>query len=213
VNTAIAVVRGVPRQMQLVSRGWTTCTVSTLPRPEEAEPTSVPGEFGIRLGEDERRPPTASRLGQRRPEHPTLRGQTKPWRARAMQDRQLMSQREDLRYRAARDRPADPARRPGKRRRRPWSRAYPTSSTISINARLTESLVGAAWNARHLAAFVNRRRRRERVAAQRRKPRRAARLPGGLKPSSIHKSYRRSPVPYTMLLPSGARLSRMDGIR
>ena len=56
----------------------------------------MPGEYGVRLDEDERRPPTAARLRQPRPEHPIRRGQTKSRRARAIQDRHLMPEREDL---------------------------------------------------------------------------------------------------------------------
>ncbi len=62
----------------------------------QAEPASVPGEHGVRLDEDERRPPTAPRLRQPRPENPIRRGQTKSRRARAIQDRQLMPERKDL---------------------------------------------------------------------------------------------------------------------
>jgi hypothetical protein len=77
-------------------RGWTTRTVPTLPRPEQAEPASVPGEHGVRLDENERRPPSAPRLRPPRPEHPIRRGQTQPRGARAMQDRQLMPERADF---------------------------------------------------------------------------------------------------------------------
>src|SRR5688500_276684 len=81
------------QRADLWSRGWTTRTVPTLPRPEQAEPASVPGEYGVRLDEDERGPPTAPRLRQPRPEHPIRRGQTKSRVARAFQDRQLMPER------------------------------------------------------------------------------------------------------------------------
>ena len=78
------------------SRGWTTGAVPTLPGPEQAEAASVPGEDGLRLDEDKRRPPTAPCARQPRPEHPIRRGQTKSRGARAIQDRQLMPEREDL---------------------------------------------------------------------------------------------------------------------
>ena len=68
----------------------------TLPRPEQAEPASVPGKYGVRLDEDDCRPPTNPVLRQPRPEHPIRRGQTKPRGARAIQDRHLMPEREDL---------------------------------------------------------------------------------------------------------------------
>jgi hypothetical protein len=84
------------QRTDLWGRGWTTGTVPTLPSPEQAEPASVPGEHGVRLDENERRPPTAPRLRQPRPEHPIRRGQAKSRRTRAIQDRHLMPEREDL---------------------------------------------------------------------------------------------------------------------
>jgi hypothetical protein len=66
------------QRADLGGRGWTTRTVPTLPRPDQAEPASAPGEHGVRLDENKRRPPTAPRLRQARPKHAICRGQTKP---------------------------------------------------------------------------------------------------------------------------------------
>ena len=65
------------QRADLGTRGWATGTIPTLPRPEQAKPASVPGEYGVRFDEDERRPPTAPHLRQPCPEHPIRRGQTK----------------------------------------------------------------------------------------------------------------------------------------
>jgi hypothetical protein len=80
----------------LASRGWATATGAALPRPEQAEPASVPSEHHVRLDEDESRPPIAPCLGQPRPERPVGRGQSDPRGARTIQDCHLMSERHDL---------------------------------------------------------------------------------------------------------------------
>jgi hypothetical protein len=87
---------GASKRADLWSHGWTTRTVPTLPRTEQAEPASMLGECGVQLDEDERRPPTAPRLRQAGPENPIRHGQTKSRGARAIQDRPLMPEREDL---------------------------------------------------------------------------------------------------------------------
>ena len=70
--------------------------VSALPGPEQAEPTPVPRDDGVRLHEDERRPPLGPDAREPHPEQPVGCGETEARSARAFQDLQLVSEGENL---------------------------------------------------------------------------------------------------------------------
>jgi hypothetical protein len=106
----------------------------------------VPGEYGVRLDEDERRPPTAPRLRQPRPENPIAavrrsRGGRERFRA-ANSCRSARTSR----CRAARDRAADRSAKTSETTTEATSRAYSTPSATSITP-LTTFLVGTAFDA------------------------------------------------------------------
>jgi hypothetical protein len=72
----------------------------------------------VRLNEDKRRPPTALRLRQPRPEHPIRRGQTKPRGGASDSGPSTDAGARISTCRAARDRAADRSAKTRKRRRR-----------------------------------------------------------------------------------------------
>jgi hypothetical protein len=67
-----------------------------LPRPEPAEPASMPREHGLELDENERPAPTAPKLREPRPEDAIGGGQAQARAARSVDDRKLMPKRQNL---------------------------------------------------------------------------------------------------------------------
>ena len=86
-----------PTQRADVGRnGGSTRTVPTLPRPEQAEASAVPGEDGLWLHDDDRRSPSLPHSRQPDPEQSVRSGEPHAPRACPFKDLELMSQREDL---------------------------------------------------------------------------------------------------------------------
>ena len=84
------------QRADLVGRGWTTRSVPTLPRPEQAEPASVPGEHSVRLDDVNGRAPTAPRPREPGPQHSVGRREAKTRASRSIYDGQLVSERNNL---------------------------------------------------------------------------------------------------------------------
>ena len=121
--------------------GWTTRPGTELfhvrNRPETP---SVPGEHGLRLAEDERRPPTTPRCDSH-PRAPIRRGQTKSRGARAIQDRQLIPEREALEVRSrAQSSGWSRSAKTAKRQRRP--RVEPFNTESNFNQRIAYDVAG-----------------------------------------------------------------------
>ena len=132
-----------------------TGAVPALPRPEQAEPASVPGDDGGRLDEDERRPPPRPRAratprapGPRRSDGgaggasgsgPAAGAGARGSRGAAPRAIERLTE----------------ARRPAKQQTEATSRAYSTPSATSINAPLTTFLVGTVVWSVLLPAFLS----------------------------------------------------------
>ena len=69
---------------------------AALPGPEEPKAASVPGDDGLRPDDVKSRPPAGPGSREPRPQHPVGRRQTETWAPRSMDNRELMSEREDF---------------------------------------------------------------------------------------------------------------------
>lgn len=67
-----------------------------LPGPEQAEPTSMPADNRVRFDDVQDRPPAAPRPREPRPERPIRRRQSEARTARAIDHRELVTERQDL---------------------------------------------------------------------------------------------------------------------
>src|SRR5688572_16667441 len=75
---------------------WSPGATAAFPRPEQAKAASVPGDDGLGLDDVKRRPPRAPGSREPCPQHPVCRRQTEAWAPRALDHRELVSEREEF---------------------------------------------------------------------------------------------------------------------
>ena len=75
---------------------WAPGALSALPRPEQAKPSPVPRDDGLRLDDVHGRAPAAPRLREPRPQQPVSRREAKTRASRTMHDGELVSERDDF---------------------------------------------------------------------------------------------------------------------